>query len=65
MRKVACCKLGDIVEGCGADPCGPDPHDRLVSKKHWETSLQNWRDALKEGAAAICAIREGWPGTRS
>ena len=34
MRKVACCKLGDIVEGCGADLCGPDPHDRLVSKKH-------------------------------
>ena len=31
----------------------PDPYNRSVSKRAWETSMQNWRRALREALKQI------------
>ena len=38
---------------CAARPSTPDPHDRTITKRRWETSVQIWRAALR-GQGAQC-----------
>ena len=56
LAAVRAVKASKDYTGCAVRPATPDPLDRSVSKRCWEKSVQEWRQALRSQARTSAAL---------